>query len=119
MTDFEKNQKREQHLEKVMFDLWRRESGETNNTQMEHLKNCIRVAMSEVLTDKQRQCLTLYLTGYNQSEISQIVGIDKSGISRHINRALDKLLSRIKYATPRTLHVEAKVRKNLTRLYKE
>ena len=118
MIDAVKDYRHEKHLEKAMFDLWRRSSGETNDLQLEHLKNCIRLAISETLTDKQRQCITLYMSGYNQKEISEIVGIHYSVVSRHISRGLNRLLSRVKYATPATLHAETKVRKSMTRLYK-
>ena len=113
-----KNLKHDFYLEKSMFNLWCRESGETNELWLEHLKNCVKVAISEALTEKQRQYIGLYLSGYNQVEIAQITGVNKSSVSRGINLGLDKLLSRIKYATPETLHVENKVRKNITRLYR-
>lgn len=113
-----KDHNHELFLEKSMFNLWRRDAGETNEAWLAHLKNCIRVAVLETLTDKQREYLGFYLSGYSQREIAQITGVNTSTVSRGINRALDKLLSRIKYATPATLLVEHKVRKNLMRLYR-
>lgn len=113
----EKDLMYERYLEKNLFDLWRKENGETNELALEHLKNCISVAISEVLTEKQRQCLRFYLSGYNQNEIAQMLGVNNSTVSRNISRGLDKLLSRIKYATPATLNVETRIRRNLTRLY--
>jgi DNA-directed RNA polymerase specialized sigma24 family protein len=117
VIDYEKERIRQHQLEIVMFNLWRKESGETNEYLLEHLKNCVRVAISETLTDKQRYYLGLYLYGYSQTEISQLAGVNKSTVSRTINRALTRLLSRIKYATPATLHAEDRVHKYLTRLY--
>lgn len=117
LSNFETDTARERHLEKAMFALWRKESGETNDLWLEHLKNCISVGISETLTEKQRYCIGLYLSGYNQREISRMSGLSPSTVSRHISRGLNNLLSRIKYATPATLRVEAKVRQNLTRLY--
>lgn len=118
MVDLEKDRIRERQLEKAMFSLWRKESGETNDFLLEHLQNCVRVAVAEALTDTQRYYVSLYLSGYNQTEISQLAGVNKSTVSRTIDRGLARLLDRIKYATPSTLHVEDRVRKNLTRLYR-
>lgn len=116
--DIDADKRRNAQLEKAMFSAWLKESGETNDNHIEHLKNCVRVAMHEALTDRQRECLGLYLSGYSQTEISKMLGINNSTVSRNINRGLKRLLSRIKYATPRTLRVEQRVRKNLTALYK-
>lgn len=116
--DIDADKRRNAQLEKVMFSVWLKESGETNDNYMEHLKNCVRVAMHDALTDRQRECLGLYLSGYSQIEISEMLGINKSTVSRNINRGLKRLLDRIKYATPRTLKVEQRVRKNLTALYR-
>lgn len=117
MSDIEKDKIRERQLEKAMFALWRKESGETNDLWLEHLKNCISVAIQEALTEKQRFYISLYLSGYNGREIAKIADVDPSTVSRGISAALNNLLSRIKYATPSTLHVETRVRKALTRLY--
>ena len=115
--DSEKNKNHEIHLEKAMYALWRKESGETNELQLEHLKNCISVGIQEALTEKQRYYVGLYMSGYNQREISKMTGVNPSTVSRNISRGLNNLLSRIKYATPTTLHVEKRLRKSLTKLY--
>lgn len=116
--DIDEDKRRNAHFEKVMFSAWLKESGEANDNQIEHLKNCVRVAISEALTDRQRECLGLYLSGYCQSEIAEMLGISRSTVSRNISRGLKRLLDRVKYATPSTLRVVERVRKNLTRLYK-
>lgn len=105
-------------LERQMFNLWLRETGETNDVQINHLKNCIHLAIERHLTDKQRQYLTLYMNGYNQIEIAELVGINKSTVSRTLNRALNALFDHIQYATPATLLATKRARKCLTRLYK-
>lgn len=109
---------RERSLEKTMFKIWLNASEETNERNIEHLKNCVRVAISECLAPKQKRYLILYLNGYNQKEIAEFCGVNKSTVSRIINSAMDRLFDHIKYATPATLHVEKRVRKCLTRLYK-
>ena len=105
-------------LERSMFSAWLRESGETNEAAVEHLKNCVHVAIHECLTPKQREYLELYMSGYNGTEIAEMCGVNRSSVSRTISRGLRRLMSHIKYATPRTLKAEGKVRKSLVRLYK-
>lgn len=108
---------RDLYLEKAMYAAWLRESGETNSAQLAHLKNCVTQAITEALTDKQRVYLSHYMSGFNMVEIGQMCGVDTSTVSRTINRALDRLISRIKYATPTTLTCGNKVKKRLTLLY--
>lgn len=117
LTD-DANKKHEAHLEKAMFSLWLKESGESNDAWVEHLKNCVKVAMIECLTDAQKRYLSLYLNGYSQIEIANLCGVNVSTVSRTLNRGLNRLLARIKYATPRTLRAEQRVRKQLTALYR-
>lgn len=115
--DIDEEKSLQRGLEKAMFKAWISESGDTNEEAIDHLKNCIHVAISECLTPKQKKYLSLYLNGYNGTEIAEICGVNKSTVSRMLNWALNKLFERIKYATPATLRVEKRVRKNLTRLY--
>lgn len=115
--DVEANAKHEAHLQKVMYNAWLKESGETNESDMLHLKNCVRLAIQEALTDKQRQYIFLYLNGYNGVEISKLCGVNASTVCRTTQRAVNNLFSRIKYATPRTLYAEKRARKNFVRLY--
>lgn len=113
----EKLLEQERHLEKMMYTAWLRISGETNSAQLEHLKNCVSVAIQECLTEKQKEMLLYYMSGYSQREIADELGLDKSSVSRTIHRAFHNLFSHIKYATPATLHAEAEVKRSLTRLY--
>ena len=110
--------KYEIHLEKVMFDTWLKESGETNEADIEHLQNCVHLAIKECLTKKQGQYLSLYLSGYNMIEIAEMCSVNKSTVSRTIGRGLDRVLNHIKYASPRTLRVKQRVAKRLSGLYR-
>lgn len=116
--DAEKEAARQAHLEKVMYSTWLRESGETNADQIRHLKNCVRIALAECLTETQLRYISLYLSGYSSTEIANICGVNKATVSRGMHRGLKKVLSRIKYATPRTLEAGDRVRGSLVRLYK-
>lgn len=106
------------YLEKCMYKIWLKAGGATNDDQIRHLKNCIKIAVRECLSEKQFLYLSDYMSGYNSREIAKKHGVDQSTISRTLNRALDNLFSRIKYATPGTLRCEKRVRSYLTRLYK-
>lgn len=119
IRDTDADKVHEAQLEKAMFLLWQKESGESNDIWIEHLKKCVRVASREALTEKQRISIGLYLSGYNIYEIAEIRGVSATSVSRTIKRGLNQLLSRIKYATPRTLSVEGKVRKRLNGLYRK
>lgn len=109
--------KEELQLQKSMYRLWLDEVSETNDELVAHLKNCIRVAIRECLTEKQRQYLGMYLSGYSQIEISNMEGVNKSTVSRTINRAFNNLFDHVKYATPATLAMEKRVRNKWSRLY--
>ena len=111
--------KRERVLEKQMYQVWQRDAGATNDRDLRHLRNCIALAVEECLTPCQRDVLTLYMIGYNQLEIAKMRKVDKSTVSRTLNRAMDNLFNHIKYATPMTLKNAKRIRKNLTRLYRK
>lgn len=117
MIDIEEEKRREAHFERMMYLAWLKELGETNEKDIQHLKNCVSVAIREGLTPKQREYLSFYLFGHNITEIADMFDVEKSTVSRTVHRAVDNLTSRIKYATPRTLHVGDKVTKHFTRLY--
>lgn len=52
----------------------------------------VRKIMSQNLTDRQNQCLTLYyLQGHPQREIAARLGIHQTTVSQHIHYALGKL----------------------------
>ena len=108
----------EAHVERTLYKLWLRTSGETNELWLSHLRNCVKVALNECLTKKQKQCLLLYLNGYNQVEIAKIIEADRSTVSRTLHRAIDNLQRYLRFATPSTLHTSGKVKAYLTRLYK-
>lgn len=65
--------------------------GETNAAEVAALKRAVKSAMKG-LTEKQRDALELhYIKGMKQRDIAALWGIDKSGVSRHISRALDNV----------------------------
>ena len=73
--------------------------------------------MKECLTEKQRVYMGIYLSGYNVNEIAELRGVAVSTVSRGLNRGIDKIAERVRFATPRTLGAGKRVKKRLTRLY--
>ena len=41
-----------------------------------------------LMTDRQRDCLTLYLAGLTQEQVGERLGIDQSRVARHVAGAL-------------------------------
>lgn len=102
--------------ERAVYRAYLEELDDVDERSLEHLKNCIRESICTDLSEKQREYLTLYMSGYSSGEIAAEYCVHKATVSRALNRALDKLFEHIRYATPRTLKVSKRVRKYLTRL---
>lgn len=63
---------------------------------MDIIWQCIKDEHSN-LTEKQRECLMLYLEGRNKSEIAKIMGnISPSSVAKHINTAIKNIKIYIK-----------------------
>jgi predicted DNA-binding protein YlxM (UPF0122 family) len=102
--------------ERAVYRAYLEELGEADEQSLEHLKNCIRESICTDLSEKQREYLTLYMSGYSSGDIAEEYRVHKATVSRSLNRALDRLFEHIRYATPRTLTASKRIRKYLTRL---
>ena len=72
--------------------------GEDNSASLGRLKQNLRRAISEELTDKERLTLELYyLRGIKMQEIAQILGVNPSTVSRNLSRAKGKLKRCLRY----------------------
>lgn len=59
----------------------------TNDAEIESLRQRVAMAMRQELTPKQRMCVRLYyVEQLNMTEIGEQLGIDKSTVSRNIKR---------------------------------
>ena len=78
--------------------VWLREHAADNSQQMEHLRRCLRQARERELTDRQRQLLSLY---YDQRmtmpQIAEMLGLNRSTVSRTIRRARERLYRCLRY----------------------
>lgn len=51
----------------------------------------LNTAITFVLTDRQKQCLTMWMDGYTQAEIGEELGITKDGVHSSIRRSSKKI----------------------------
>ena len=66
--------------------------GADNRSQRERMKQLLFRAMRHELTDRQRQCLTLYyLEGMKMKDIARSLCLSTPTVSRHISSAVRKL----------------------------
>lgn len=78
---------------------WERESAPDNNEQMERLRRNLRLARQQVLTDRQRQVLELYYDrGLTMGQIATKLHLNRSTISRTLQRAKDRLYRCLRYS---------------------
>lgn len=69
-----------------------------NQSQIERLKRAARHALTDCLTEKQYQVVSLYFfEGYNTVEIAKKLGKNKSTVSRTLHAAIGRLQKVLKY----------------------
>ena len=68
------------------------ERGSDNRAEIERMKRILMRAIRYELTDRQRECLTLYyLEGLKMKDIARMLNLSSSTVSRHISSATHKL----------------------------
>lgn len=78
--------------------VWLRENAEDNADQMERLRRNLRLAREQELTPRQKQMLDLYYDqGLNIPAIARELGVDRSTVSRTIQRAKRRLYRCLRY----------------------
>jgi len=76
----------------------------TNTESLNRVKRNLVRALSEDITQRQRECLILYyVEGLNMSEIGEKLGIDKSSVSRICKRGLARLRRLLRYGAAELL----------------
>jgi RNA polymerase sigma factor (sigma-70 family) len=75
-----------------------REMAEDNSRELSRLKRNLLRALQEDITPRQRETLTMYYAeGLNMREIGELLGVDKSTISRTIKRGERRLQRCLRY----------------------
>lgn len=68
----------------------------TNLKERKKMKSKMYYALENYLTDKQRKIITMYyIEGKNMIEISQVLGVNKSYVSRCIKTSIEKMKKKI------------------------
>ena len=81
-----------------------RQMAQDNSQEISRLKRNLIRALREDVTDKQRQMLLLYYAeGKNMREIGEALGVDKSTVSRTIQRGERRLQRCLRYGAERYL----------------
>ena len=68
------------------------QGGADNRSERERMRRILIRAIKHELTDRQRECLTLYyLQGMKMKDVAQALNLSRSTVSRHIAYASRKL----------------------------
>lgn len=77
---------------------------EDNSQQMTRLRRNVMLALQEDVTPRQRECMLLYYEKrLNMRQIAEMMGIDKSTVSRNIKRGESRLRRCLRYGAGQLL----------------
>lgn len=71
--------------------------GADNSEERRRMKRLLRMAVSNGLTEQQKQCLLRYYSGTKQKDIAAEMGLSPSTVNRHIKAALRRLQNIAQY----------------------
>ena len=78
--------------------VYTRQMAEDNSKEISRLKRNLIRCLHEDITEKQRTVLTMYYAqGLNMREIGELLGVDKSTVSRTIKRGERRLQRCLRY----------------------
>ena len=79
--------------------VWARQNAGDNSERLDRLRRSLRQAREQELTPRQRQMLTLYYDqGMNIPQIAEELGLNRSTVSRTLQRARARLYRCLRYA---------------------
>lgn len=71
----------------------------TNVHRVNAAKQALKTALRDELTDRQRECVTLYyFNGMTEEQTANELGITKSTVCRHLQKAKRRLYRVVRYA---------------------
>lgn len=71
----------------------------TNERKLNLTKQALKTALKHELTDRQRECVTLYYyNGMTEQQTAEELGITKSTVCRHLQKAKRRLYRVVRYA---------------------
>lgn len=72
---------------------------ESNRAQLLQLQKLLRLAVEQELTDRQKECVMLYFyENLTEEQIGQRLGVGKSTVCRHLQKAKARLYRALKYS---------------------
>ena len=88
----------EDNSEMIAYSLYLQ--GASNRPERERMKRILLRAIRHELTDRQRECMTMYyLEGMKMKDIAAVLGLSRSTVTRHIQSATRKLRKVASYYT--------------------
>ena len=80
----------DENSEMIAYSLY--QQGSSNRLERERMKKILLRAIRHELTDRQRDCITMYyLEGMKMKDIAQALCLSRSTVTRHIQSAMRKL----------------------------
>lgn len=78
--------------------VWMRANAQDNSEQLRRLRQNLRRAREQELTDRQREMVSLYYDqGMTMPQIAEHLGVNRSTVSRTLRRARDRLYRFLRY----------------------
>ena len=85
-----------------IVNLFEPSENSDNNLQLEHLKKALEKVIHTRLTTRQQEILTMYyFEKMKMPEIAQLLGVNKSSVSRTLNRAIENIRLYLEFCSPR------------------
>lgn len=89
------------NMDRFSLKQWSFQNGESNRDDLDRAKQLLPVILTEVLTEKQRDYILKYFSdGMNIVQIAELYGVDRSTVSRTINRGLEKAFQHLRFVGP-------------------
>lgn len=80
----------DENCDMIAYSLY--QQGSSNRLERERMKQILIRAIKHELTDRQRDCVTMYyLEGMKMKDIAQAMHLSRSTVTRHIQSATRKL----------------------------
>ena len=90
-----------QIMDRFAVKLWKFQSGESNQDDIDRAKQLLPVILTEVLTEKQRDYILKYFVdGMDTVQIAKLYGVGVPTVSRTINRGLEKAFQHLRFVGP-------------------
>ncbi len=109
----ELERKRDYILDAVAFKQWSQQESGDNLDDLERAKKCIPIIFDEILSSVQRDYITrYYVEGKSMAEIAREFSVDRSTVSRTINRGIKKARGYLRFSSPLFINADPPKRAN-------